>query len=210
MSETPVCDLIADLLSRGLSPGDAIASARLVEGSLAKSRGSVEERRERERLKKKRQRAKNPELSPGQEGGDISSSSSNNTQTLNKEGRKEESSVPLVPGDILSDWPKDYRDQFWKTVPRRVAKADAMKALEKVRRTGLAWKVFFAGVLRWAEESKRADPKFIKHPATWINKGCWEDEAAPDARQLNKPSSNGFAAVARRLHEAERNEEEGR
>ena len=210
MSETIICDLIVNLLSHGLSLDAAIANARLVEGGIAKSRGPDEERRERERLKKQRQRAKKVELSPGQEGGDISSSSSNNTQSINKEGSKKESGVPLVPGDILSDWPKDYREQFWKTVPRKVAKADAMKSLEKVRRSGLAWKVLFDGVLRWAEEAKRADPKFIKHPATWLNKGCWEDEAAPVGRRENKPTGNGFAAVARRLHEAERNEEEGR
>jgi hypothetical protein len=210
MSETPVCDLIADLLSRGLSPGDAIASARLIEGSLAKSRGSVEERRERERLKKARQRANKSGLSPGQEGGDISSSPSNNSQSINEKGSKKDSAVPLVPGDILSDWPKDYRDQFWKQVPRRVAKADAMKSLEKVRRSGLAWKVLFDGVLRWAAEAKLSDPKFIKHPATWLNKGCWEDEAAPVGQRDRKPTGNGFAAVARRLHEAERDEEDGK
>ena len=34
-----------------------------------------------------------------------------------------------------------------------------------------------AGAQRYAAERKDQDPKYTKHPATWLNGGCWEDEA---------------------------------
>ena len=202
-SITPICDLIESLLSRGLSPGDALSSARLIEAVVAKSRGSGADRRERERLKKARQRAKKAEVSPGQNKGGYILLTDKTLNTVKKESNTED--VPFVPGDILSDWPKDYREQFWTNVPRKVAKADAIKALDKVRRSKLPWATLWIGLLRWKTEAAHSDPKFVKHPATWLNKGCWDDEPLKggllDGEQPNHRnggSSDPILAAARR------------
>jgi uncharacterized protein YdaU (DUF1376 family) len=65
---------------------------------------------------------------------------------------------------------------FWAAYPRRVKKPDALraytKAEERIGDDALA--VILAGIERalpgWD------DPKFIPHPATWLNACQWEDE----------------------------------
>ncbi|OKO71893.1 hypothetical protein AC630_31760 [Bradyrhizobium sp. AS23.2] len=38
------------------------------------------------------------------------------------------------------------------------------------------------GAMRYAAERTGQDPKFTKHPATWLNGECWKDEPEPPAR----------------------------
>lgn len=94
---------------------------------------------------------------------------------------KPENSLTLLP---LDDWPPDYGDQFWDLYPRRIAKISAMKALAKVRKTGVPWAKVKAGVLRYASYAATRESQYIKHPTTWLNGGCWDDEA----QTRNKPS----------------------
>jgi hypothetical protein len=42
-----------------------------------------------------------------------------------------------------------------------------------------------AGAQRYAVERREQDPKYTKHPATWLNAGCWQDEA-PGAPVLDE------------------------
>jgi hypothetical protein len=35
-----------------------------------------------------------------------------------------------------------------------------------------------AGVIRYAAVMTGKDPRYVKHPTTWLNKGCWTDEHA--------------------------------
>jgi hypothetical protein len=73
-----------------------------------------------------------------------------------------------------SDWPTDYRERFWEAFPRKLEKKAALAILDRVRRSGaVPWARFIAAVRAYAAT---ADPKFTKHPTTWLNKGCWDDE----------------------------------
>jgi hypothetical protein len=77
---------------------------------------------------------------------------------------------------LRSDWPSDFRERFWEAYPRKLEKKSALAILDKVRRTsGVPWARFIAAVRAYAAT---ADPKFTKHPTTWLNKGCWDDELA--------------------------------
>lgn len=72
-------------------------------------------------------------------------------------------------------WPEDYREQFWAKYPRKTGKTGALKKLEVVRRSGkVQFDDLLAAVDRYAEAN--TDPKYTKHPETWLNKGCWDDE----------------------------------
>jgi hypothetical protein len=68
-------------------------------------------------------------------------------------------------------------ERFWAVYPRKVAKEAARKAFAKVVENGTAVETLIAGAQRYAVERKGQDPKYTKHPATWLNAGCWEDEA---------------------------------
>jgi hypothetical protein len=60
--------------------------------------------------------------------------------------------------------------KFWEAYPRKTAKGQALKVWPGDELTdrilaALAWQVPTWG-----------DPTYIKHPATWLNAKCWEDE----------------------------------
>lgn len=105
---------------------------------------------------------------------------------------------------LFDEWPDDCQAQFWNRYPRKIAKADAMKALAKVRAAGLVkFPDMLAAIDRyvaWLAQSSpndwRPEPK---HPATWLNKSCWEDEL-PQPRTSSGPRT--FASIA--IHGARR------
>jgi hypothetical protein len=100
-------------------------------------------------------------------------------------------------------------DDFWRAYPKRVAKEAARKAYGKAIERGATPAALLAGAQRYAAERKDQDPKYTKHPATWLNGGCWEDELPGGAvidQEGNvlaiqqpppqRPRRTGFAAIA--------------
>jgi len=74
-------------------------------------------------------------------------------------------------------------DAFWSIYPKRVGKLAAQRAFEKAaKRDGDR---VLAGAHRFAEhlaEHPPDDPQFIPHPATWLNRGSYDDELSAPAR----------------------------
>lgn len=66
---------------------------------------------------------------------------------------------------------------FWNAYPRRVSKKAAAKVFEKAISDGVTIEQILIAVDRYkkwlAGDGWRPDPK---HPTTWLNQGCWEDE----------------------------------
>lgn len=75
--------------------------------------------------------------------------------------------------------------RFWTAYPRKVAKKKARTAWDNALKE-VDEDTIVVAVKRYA---KHCDPKFIKHPATWLNGGCWDDEPPP--RNL-AAVSNGY------------------
>jgi hypothetical protein len=70
-------------------------------------------------------------------------------------------------------------EEFYRCYPRHAAKAAALKAYRAVIAKGLATpEELLSGAMRYAAERGREDPRYTKHPATWLNGGCWNDEPA--------------------------------
>lgn len=70
-------------------------------------------------------------------------------------------------------------EDFWAAYPRRVGKIAAEKAYAKALAAGATPDELIAGASFYAMEKKLSDPQYIKHPATWLNGGCWQDEPDP-------------------------------
>jgi hypothetical protein len=68
-------------------------------------------------------------------------------------------------------------ERFWVIYPKRVAKEAARRAFAAAIKRGVDAEALVAGAQRYAVERKSQNPKYTKHPATWLNGGCWEDEA---------------------------------
>lgn len=89
-------------------------------------------------------------------------------------------------------------DAFWNSYPRKVAKPAAMKAWKTANgdrdaRTILDGLDRWIGYWQWDNE-----PRFVPHPATWLNQRRWEDETPPRTR-----SRNGKATTMDKLRELE-------
>ena len=81
---------------------------------------------------------------------------------------------------VADDWPKDFGDLFWQAYPRKTEKLSAMKRLSSLRKSGIVtFQDLMAGVSRYAAAVSNSDPRFTKHPTTWLNAGCWADETQP-------------------------------
>ena len=65
-------------------------------------------------------------------------------------------------------------DEFWASYPRRKEKFRAHTAYNKARKFGTHEQIM-KGVHRYSVEVMGKDQRFTKHPATWLNAGCWLD-----------------------------------
>lgn len=84
-----------------------------------------------------------------------------------KETRKEK---PISRSLPLAEF-----EDFWKGYPRKVGKLAAEKAYVKARRSTDHTAIMATlGSYKFSD-----DPQFIPHPATWLNRGSFLDEAGP-------------------------------
>jgi hypothetical protein len=75
--------------------------------------------------------------------------------------------------------PAESFERFWASYPRKVAKEAARKAFAKAvegKDESNFASILIAGAQRYAAERAGKDPTYTKHPATWLNAGCWQDE----------------------------------
>lgn len=73
----------------------------------------------------------------------------------------------------------DQRDRFgrfYAAYPRKTGRQDAERAFAKINPDDDLLAEILAALAREKAAGKHADRQYIKHPATWLNKGCWTDE----------------------------------
>ncbi len=105
--------------------------------------------------------------------------------------------LPFQPyeGNTLKEIPKkvihkhdDAAERIYNFYPRRVAKQAAIKAITKaIAENGVssietATKAYAKAVASYPEDDK----KFIPHPATWFNRGSYEDDPSEWERKHDK------------------------
>lgn len=76
--------------------------------------------------------------------------------------------------------------EFWDVYPRKVGKAAALRAFRKALKQVDA-QVILEGARRFAEDPNLPQKQFIPHPATWLNRGSWDDEPLPQREQPSQP-----------------------
>lgn len=77
-------------------------------------------------------------------------------------------------------------DAFYASYPKKAGRKAAEKAWAKAIKDGVQPAVLIEASKRYAIERSTQDPKFTKHPATWLNQGCWDDEPArPQLRAVS-------------------------
>ena len=96
-----------------------------------------------------------------------------------------------------------YFDRFWKLYPRKVSKQTARRKFETIIET-VEPEIIIAAVEKqretiWADRLGTPEEQFIKHPSTWLNGGCWEDEySPPPSLSDSTPNSSAPLSIAER------------
>jgi hypothetical protein len=68
---------------------------------------------------------------------------------------------------------------FWLVYPKKRAREEAKKAWCAAIERGADPERIVTSATVYARERASEDPKFTKYPATWLNKGCYDDEPDP-------------------------------
>ena len=76
----------------------------------------------------------------------------------------------------------DGFDAFWAACPRKIGKGGAQRSYARALTQASAADLL-AAMKRHAERVRGKDPKYIPHPATWLNQQRWLDEPDPLSRR---------------------------
>ena len=91
----------------------------------------------------------------------------------------------LTKKTIKQEKPTDTAfDEFWKLYPKKIAKADALKAWNKATKLKTADELL--KLTKAYAEGKLPDATFIPYPASWLNKGLYESVEIAEAKPLPK------------------------
>jgi len=107
--------------------------------------------------------------------------------------QKIEQDEPKKPKSILSKEQQERFDIFWEAYPRRIAKQNAIKAWNKIKPN----QELLDKILKSLEVGKKSNDwtkdngQFIPHPATWLNRGGWEDEFQ-EVTEVRKKITSGL------------------
>lgn len=85
---------------------------------------------------------------------------------------------PQIEFEESREQKKHWEDfvKFYAVYPHKTGKKDAYKAFLRALKDA-SFDEIMAGVVRFANDPNLPRLKNkIKHPATWLNKGCWDDE----------------------------------
>jgi hypothetical protein len=92
-------------------------------------------------------------------------------------------------------------DEFWSIYPRKIAKAVARKAWQRLtdEQQLMAAKAIDTHCQYWS--AKETELEFIPHPATWLNQERWEDELVIEPKKVKESkewmfSNEGIEAKA--------------
>jgi hypothetical protein len=75
-------------------------------------------------------------------------------------------------------------EKFWNLYPKKIAKADALKAWNKATKSKTADELL--KLTKAYAEGKLPELKYIPYPASWLNKGLYESVEVAEAKPLPK------------------------
>lgn len=74
-----------------------------------------------------------------------------------------------------NDYPDDF-EEFWRIYPRHEDKKKAFKVWQTALKNGAIADEIIAGAARYAKYRAGEPEQYTKHPSTWLNGDCWENE----------------------------------
>ena len=109
----------------------------------------------------------------------------------------------------LNKYTVEFEEIFYPAYPRKMGKAKAKEKFCKIRKQGIGLETIMVGLESYVNHCDGKEAQYIKHPATWLNGECWEDEYEEKKKlKLEDVTAGTYDPLgARRLY-AERKHEE--
>jgi hypothetical protein len=175
-------NIIDELVAKGVSGEVILAVAKLIADAEVTERIRAAAR---ERMRSVRERSRTH--ANGSEQGGILTSFLDRPLKISQE-EQVELVAPATPAS------EKYHPEFLKfyaAYPRKEGKGAAYKAWQRAISRGVTNDALLEGAERYRDDPNR-EPSFTKHPATWLNAGCHDDEPLPkrggqDGRQGRRP-----------------------
>lgn len=110
-------------------------------------------------------------------GGDHPPTSTGTPANLAAPYKDEPVNEPVIEPSVPSAREVLGFDEFWAAYPNKVEERGARAIFGKLIRQGDATAVeLVEGAKLYARHVAGRDPKLVKHPTTWLTKGCWTDD----------------------------------
>ncbi|MFJ8474228.1 hypothetical protein [Kitasatospora sp. NPDC094011] len=105
--------------------------------------------------------------------------------STDKDSSRVEGRAPATPssGKPKRNHHLDVFGAFWLVYPKKKAREEAKRAWRQAIDRGADPERIVAAATAYARERASEDPQYTKFPATWLNKGCYDDEADAPAGQ---------------------------
>lgn len=81
---------------------------------------------------------------------------------------------------------QDRFERFYAAYPRKTDRKDAEKAFVRISPSEDLLAEMLAAIERGKAAGLFADRKYVKHPATWLNKGSWMDEVCTEYSSVER------------------------
>ncbi|MFB7910238.1 hypothetical protein ACFC1T_27770 [Kitasatospora sp. NPDC056076] len=107
--------------------------------------------------------------------------------STDKDSPRREGRAPATPSPAKPkvDHHLEAFGAFWLVYPKKKAREEAKKAWCAAIERGADPQHLVNAATAYARERANEDPQYTKHPATWLNKGCYDDE--PDTAAGQRP-----------------------
>ena len=97
--------------------------------------------------------------------------------------------------------------EFWSICWRKDARDDAIRAYDKAIVRGVSHETIMAGARAYKDliQTEQITKKFQKLPATWLNKGCYHDEAPQTSIReiLNQTNEPNLISISNKIYTEE-------
>ena len=115
----------------------------------------------------------------------------NHQQPSDNQLLKDSSSPAAQTDEPTEDLHLEAFGAFWTVYPKKRAREEARKAWIAAIKRGADPKHIVDAAQAYARERFKQDPKYTKYPATWLNKGCYDDEPDPQPGPQLRAVSGG-------------------
>ncbi len=148
--------------------------------------------------------SKLPKYSKQSEDSTINRRSIDDAASINRRSIKDQGSRIRDQGSRIKDTESmSGFDAFWKVYPRKAGKEAARKAWGRIKPDKALQERILAAVAQQdgSEQWNTERPRFIPHPATWLNQSRWDDELPPQSANgagLARPKPGKYAGLENR------------